>query len=587
MDRLLTRDLKAFWITSALVCLVLVVKSYLEGTLGQIGPDSDDTMRLVQVRDFLAGQSWFDLSQYRMGPDGGTLMHWSRIADLPLILLISFFDLFFPAVIAEAIAISIWPLMCAVLTLYGVLVGIRHLSKGTSIWASCLLLGLILVGYSRFMPGSIDHHNFQLALIAIALGHALDPQLRSKSYIISAIAMSLSLAIGPEVYFFIAVLCGFFALQWLFNPIPARSAVLAMSVTFAAMVTVIFLLTTAPMNYGVVTCDSYSVITFAACLAGGLGLAVIVVFMSEKPMTYRLLILGSLGVICALIFLAQAPQCLSNPLDVLPDDVRQQWLGKIQEAQPLFRNSDEWLTRVPYALGPMVVAIIILIGQVRAKINTAQSALILALLIITTALMIYQIRFIAFGHIFAIFALGPWIAALHQKGKSSGGANTLYLGALAASLPVVWAAPGVLMGAKSENPMETIGQIGACYSEEVFTALNALQPGLVIAMENDTPVLLRQTHHRVLTGNYHRNVEGIADGLSILKNPPEAARSILNKHKADYFLYCDITMANSEFVTNYPQSLTAQIAKKAIPNYLDIIREDLEGGGVRIYRIKR
>ena len=29
---------------------------------------TDDAMRLVEVRDFLAGQGWFDLTQYRLGP---------------------------------------------------------------------------------------------------------------------------------------------------------------------------------------------------------------------------------------------------------------------------------------------------------------------------------------------------------------------------------------------------------------------------------------------------------------------------------------------------------------------------------------
>ncbi len=53
-----------------------------------VGGDNDDVMRLVQIRDLLAGQSWFDLTQYRLGLDGGTLMHWSRLIDLPIAVLI-------------------------------------------------------------------------------------------------------------------------------------------------------------------------------------------------------------------------------------------------------------------------------------------------------------------------------------------------------------------------------------------------------------------------------------------------------------------------------------------------------------------
>lgn len=38
--------------------------------------DTDDAMRMAQVRDLLAGQSWWDLTQYRVNPaGGGVLMH--------------------------------------------------------------------------------------------------------------------------------------------------------------------------------------------------------------------------------------------------------------------------------------------------------------------------------------------------------------------------------------------------------------------------------------------------------------------------------------------------------------------------------
>lgn len=48
-----------------------------------VGIDPDDTMRLVEVRDFLAGQGWFSTSPNVPG-HGGTLMHWSRLVDWPI-----------------------------------------------------------------------------------------------------------------------------------------------------------------------------------------------------------------------------------------------------------------------------------------------------------------------------------------------------------------------------------------------------------------------------------------------------------------------------------------------------------------------
>ncbi len=56
--------------------------------------DTDDAMRMVQVRDLLAGQSWYDMTQWRLDPPGGVFMHWSRIVDLALIPLLKFFRAF-------------------------------------------------------------------------------------------------------------------------------------------------------------------------------------------------------------------------------------------------------------------------------------------------------------------------------------------------------------------------------------------------------------------------------------------------------------------------------------------------------------
>ena len=46
--------------------------------------DVDDQLRLVEVRDWLNGQSFYDVTQYRMNQPWGAPMHWSRLVDMPL-----------------------------------------------------------------------------------------------------------------------------------------------------------------------------------------------------------------------------------------------------------------------------------------------------------------------------------------------------------------------------------------------------------------------------------------------------------------------------------------------------------------------
>ena len=48
--------------------------------------DTDDALRMVQVRAWLAGQGWYDLTAHGIGPDG-LAMHWTRVVergDVPL-----------------------------------------------------------------------------------------------------------------------------------------------------------------------------------------------------------------------------------------------------------------------------------------------------------------------------------------------------------------------------------------------------------------------------------------------------------------------------------------------------------------------
>ena len=59
-------------------------------TSGAFG-DTDDAMRMVQVRDLIAGQNWYDMAQHRLAPPAGSFMHWSRVVDVPLVIVMKAF----------------------------------------------------------------------------------------------------------------------------------------------------------------------------------------------------------------------------------------------------------------------------------------------------------------------------------------------------------------------------------------------------------------------------------------------------------------------------------------------------------------
>eukprot|EP01036_Dinobryon_divergens_P048138 gene48138-64596_t len=106
----------------SLVAIATIALLNLPAATDYVGIDNDDVMRLVEVRDLLAGQSWFDLMQYRLGLADGTLMHWSRLIDLPIALLIRLFSHVVPSEQAEALALLVWP-FSLVFALMGAMAG--------------------------------------------------------------------------------------------------------------------------------------------------------------------------------------------------------------------------------------------------------------------------------------------------------------------------------------------------------------------------------------------------------------------------------------------------------------------------------
>ena len=88
--------------------------------------DTDDAMRLAQLRDWLGGQGWYDLHQWRVAP--GYESHWSRLIDAGLAGTLWFFGLFVDGAFAERLMRTVWPMLWLLPTIAGT----RPRSRGAS-----------------------------------------------------------------------------------------------------------------------------------------------------------------------------------------------------------------------------------------------------------------------------------------------------------------------------------------------------------------------------------------------------------------------------------------------------------------------
>lgn len=556
-----------FALVGLLVVAVLILNSVIGGSWGDIGPDSDDVMRLVQVKDLLNGQGWFDVSQARLGPDGGTAMHWSRLADLPIVMLAGLFDVFMPSETALIWAYSVWPPLSVLLVLGGLYMGARHMA-GEKAGLACLVLSaFIYATHYRFFPGAIDHHNLQLGLLAVALGLILDPERRAGRMAGAGLALAGSVAIGGEVYLFVAILCAFVALDWAITGPDARRGAIGLGAGLAAGLELAFFSTIAPSNYQMVACDALSSITLLAGMAGGLGLVAAAVLTSARDWRIRLCALGIVGGVCAAVLFMVGPQCLSNPLSDLSPTVKELWLDRISEARPVLSSSPAALGQIPYRLGIALIALgLCLLGLHRRRMiraNLLCAVLLGAALIMT----LYQIRFFVFGHLFAVIPLGLWLWETYRDGKARDERSVGYLGALAVSLPILWGLPGVLLMPDTEQAHMADGK-EVCTADSLFEALNTLPQGRILASSDFGPPILNTTRHSVLQANYHRNEAGISQAIMLLLSHEGETEGLLAASGVDYVITCPGDPESLQMAEHDPDGLAARLKRGDVPEFL-------------------
>ena len=239
--------------------------------------DTDDAMRLVQIRNWLNGQGWFDLVEHRLFPPTGLLMHWSRIVDVPVAGLIRLFDLFTTMDESERLARIVFPLaLQGAFLAVGVQLG-RLLAGPRAMIPTMVLLVLSGFTYEQFPAGRIDHHAPQITLLVamtVTILTSLAPG-RARQAGLSALCLALSLGISLENLPFMAVIVAVLPLVWIIDPHAVRRALLWFALGLATFVPAVFAATIPPARYLAGVCDALSTAHLLAVMAGAAGLALL------------------------------------------------------------------------------------------------------------------------------------------------------------------------------------------------------------------------------------------------------------------------------------------------------------------------
>jgi len=549
-------------------CLYFVAERWNAIRFFSLG-DTDDNLRMSQVRALLAGQDWFDLRQYRLNPPYGANIHWSRFVDLPIAAIILALRPFVGGADAERAAISIAPMLPLLLLLFSLALTARRLIDRRAY--PLVFVALFFAGSAggMFMPTRIDHHGWQLALLALAVAGMADPK-RARGGAVTGIASAMSLWIGLEMLVYLGILAAAVTLFWVADA-SERRRVSAYAVALGGGTAIGFLLFTSYANR-LPVCDALSPVWFSDVVLGG-ALLFGAALLSPADWKRRLALVAGAGVVVGVFHGLAWPQCLSRPEGV-SQEVVDLWLSHVREARPIYRHG--WRTGVGIAALPLTGLIgWMLLAWVNrhdpSKLRRTLAAM--APLVAAVLLLLWQTRtgpaaqmLGATGATALLWICVPWVQKSKNPVLRTLGTAALVVLGLGAAVPF---ASNFYPKEKKTAAMRAVDKANKqCGSLWGLKAVAQQPKGMVFTFVDLGPRLITVTHHSAVTGPYHRNGEQIADVMKAFRGNETQARAIIAKYRSDYVLICPNMSTATIFRAEAPKGFYGQLSGGRVPAWL-------------------
>lgn len=594
----LTRDLPASrWIERGHNARWLVAFIWLECAAfmlvrywSDLGPldfhDPDDALRLVQVRDFLAGQGWFDVSQHRINPPAGGPMHWSRLLDLPIA---GFIALLRPALGnhgAEVVACAAMPL----LTL-GLLCGIMFSALRSLLGKARAIVAVVLLCTSfsilvQATPLRIDHHAWQIAMAALMMAGILHRRPECGGMIAGA-AMAMWLHISSEGLPYAALAGAVLTLRYAVRPTEwPRLSRYAWTLALASAA--LLMLTKGVAGSLVSYCDALSPVYLLPIALVGPLLWLARWQIPQTTTLLRALPSALAGLAAAALFLRSAGPCLAGPFATLDPLVYQFWYRGVLEGLPIWDQEPviRAIILLPALVGIVGTALALRAAkEPRARLNWL-SLLLLAAGGLAIAIMV--MRAMAVAHLFALGGTAWLISTLYTRSRAfpSMLARLACVALLCALSPAGLAALSSVAltpaAPATKGPLRKV----PCSTPEQLAALARLPRATFFAPIDLGPDILAKTPHSVIGTGHHRNVPGMTKVIGAFLAPADAARTIVAGTGADYVLVCPRLDETDRYIKARPGGLMARLVSGQTPGWL----EPVSAPGVvamQLYRIKR
>jgi hypothetical protein len=544
--------------------------------------DSDDAMRLVEVRSFLAGHGWFNLHEARIDPPLGYDSHWSRLIDAGLAGLFALFRWLVDNAMAERLMRTVWPILWIMPMLAGTAAIAWRIAGRPAALIALVFAVIGMPAFHQFTPGRIDHHNVQMALSVLALAATVwSDRLRWAPWAAGALT-GFALAIGFESLPYLT-LCGA-ALATCYVIDRARMPALrAYGLSVAASTAAAFLVSVGPDHWMRSACDEIAVNSAAPVVIGGLIVACGVSLLKSEHAVLRLALVALSAGSAALIFSLIEPRCLSGPYAMMAPAAKSLWLANIPEMKSFVSMAHDlpllgaWMA--PFPLLALLSAVFM--AQDGAQRRDFGFLVSVAALLIATTLTVFMIKGFSYG----IWLGMPLVAA----GTLRLFARLKLTNPLARAVVILTLAPLTLSLAASSIAYATAAPTTAdervCFQIDSYAPLARLKTGNVATNILDyAPHVLALTSHSVMAAPYHRLSDAILAEYRAFATSPADARRIFVEAHVDYVAICGSRGPVGVGAAELQAGLWGLLQTGKVPDWLALVPQS-RGQAFTIYRV--
>ncbi|QLC25527.1 AcrB/AcrD/AcrF family protein [Parasphingopyxis algicola] len=553
----------AVWLAIAILMIFARMPDIAALALG----DTDDNLRLAQVRALLAGQPWYDLTQYRLTPPTGANIHWSHLPDLPIAGLVLLLEPLLGGAAAERWAVALAPLLPFAIGLFAIALIARRIVAPIA-WPIALLATLCAgILMPMWLPLRIDHHGWQLAMLAFAIAGLADPR-SARGGATSGIASALSLTIGLEMLIFLGLVGAATALFWVRDRAESPR-IAAYGAALGGGAAIGFALFASTANR-LAVCDALSPVWLSAVAAAS-ALLVLLAFLPLRGWIARFG-LGSLaGAALAIGFALAWPDCLGRPEGVSAE-LQRLWLDNVQEARPLYQQ--DWRKALLIVALPLSGLAGYAIGIAGARKTGEGLAAMLALsgiALASFALLFWQVRTAPAAQLLAIpgaamlgmHFLPRWRASAHMLPRVGGSLAALAL------MTGLWAVIPISAFPEPAETERTDSEALTCSERAAFEPIRALPDSTILTPIDLAPRLIVMTQHNGIAGPYHRNGVAMLDVFHGFRGTDIRLRETVDRYGVGHILLCPGMPGEGHYGLNDPASSYARLSRGEPPNWLE------------------